>query len=126
MSNPPITPGDTRIRLGRELSPVSSQTRTRSTMVCMGEDPGGPSPTTPEGGLSLKAKIDLNRGLNFDRLAVLFVRTIFPLLHGVDGGRREHRMAADKLHVAHAPGFVDDYVENNGSLNARLTSERRK
>ena len=46
-----------------------------------------------------QGEVDRNLGFHFHWLAVQDVRFVLPLLHGFDGSRSQHRVAADQAQV---------------------------
>src|SRR5437763_16936980 len=61
----------------------------------------GCSPPARDGsGLSASQReVHGDGGIDFDRLAVEYVRLVLPLPHGIEGRLRKHRMPADHLQV---------------------------
>ena len=84
------------------------------TVLTCAASPPGRCPVTPiAGGLSESVKLTVTWVSTVDRLAVQQKRLVLPLLDGLDGGRGEHGMSADQLHILHVARFADLHFQQN-------------
>jgi hypothetical protein len=68
-----------------------------------------------------ESEVDLDFRLDFDRLALKNVRTIFPLPRGVQGGGSEKRIAGNNLELSNVALFTNERVQHHNALHMFLT-----
>src|SRR5713226_1613640 len=75
--------------------------------------------------LGTQHKDHVNRGHDFDRLAVQQSRLIAPLLHGIERSLHEQRVAGQHLQLLDRAVFGDHRLQPHSARDAGLPGERR-
>src|SRR5712692_6862650 len=90
------------------------------------QNPGAPKhPGGVAAALGTQRKDHVNRGHDFDRLAVQQSRLIAPLLHGIERSLHEQRVAGQHLQLLDRAVFGDHRLQPHSACDAGLPGERR-
>src|SRR5581483_6409229 len=69
-------------------------------------------------------EVDGNLRVDLDRFAIEEVGFVPPLLHGFDGGLRQHRVATHQPEVLNGAVLADYGLQNHSTLDASCTRQR--
>src|SRR5580704_6011798 len=79
----------------------------------------------PAQNLTTHRKRDCNRCVDFDRVAVQHRGLVAPLFHGIQCGLHQERVTGDHFELRYLAVLVDDRMQDDAALNARLPSQGR-
>src|SRR5882762_3655809 len=68
--------------------------------------------------LTAQRELDFHCCIQLDRIPVQQIRLVAPLLHGIDGGRGQHRRTTHQREPLNCARFTDDGMQHNRTLHA--------